>query len=203
MKLRDMSYLFVVYLTRMFIFSIFILSFILAYIMIFHIKKDTTIIYLQKNPTTYRAVSTRSNPGINTEFVANWIKNFIIGAYNFNMNDVDDGKFLDKLKPSLLYPSAFKSDFLGQKWVQKVKNNNLTVSSIIDGTMVSNGYGYVMTRDGEWNFWFPLWIEQEGQGVKSPPGETGVTVTVKQVAAEDAPLSGLKVVSVNQNDQDS
>ena len=119
------------------------------------------------------------------------------------MNDVDDGKFLDKLKPSLLYPSAFKSDFLGQKWVQKVKNNNLTVSSIIDGTMVSNGYGYVMTRDGEWNFWFPLWIEQEGQGVKSPPGETGVTVTVKQVAVEDAPLSGLKVVSVNQNDNDS
>ena len=197
MKLRTMGYVLVTNMTRLFIIAIFILSGLLAY-RIFVPKQNRTMIYLSSAPSAPREIATRDRPGINVKFVSQWVKNFITQLYNFDVNDVNDGKFVDKLKPLLFNPSQFKSNFLQQNWVQQVKLKNLVVNSIIDGTVGSNSTGFLMTKPGEWNVNFPIYSVLSGQGFTSTTLNPvyRVTVTIKQVDARNAPLSGLKVVDV-------
>jgi hypothetical protein len=201
MQLRNMGYLFVVYLTRIFIFAIFVMSLILGYLILYP-KPNKTVVY-NSNTSQARYVATLDSPGMNIRFLSNWVKDFVATLYTFNMNNSE--QVIDSLQAKLLHPSSFKQQFLDSDLVKSVNKEGLDVSSIVDGSLVSFSGNFFAVRDGEWRITVPLRRSESGLGVSNKANGKiiPVTVIIKRVPAIEAPLSGVKILQVNDNSQDN
>jgi hypothetical protein len=197
-NLRALGFQTVVFFTRVFIVSIFVLSLLLAYFTFFP-KKDK--VYVALTNKTGSVISQRSlhvlnSPGINTQFVGKWVTDVVNRIFNFNMNS--KGENLEAVKSKFLN----YNQFFEEVYQPFVKNSgaNLVVESIINGAFVSSYDNLVFVKPNVWNITVPVLMNISGIGSLATFKKRLVTVTVKKIPTRDAPLSGLGIVSVADQD---
>jgi hypothetical protein len=201
MKLRDLSYLFVINTTRACVFALCGLVLVVGY-KLYTVKPAEVYAQEKGLPKNTHLLQTISDPGMNMDFIVSWIKTAVSNLYNFDANNYQADSRLSLLKTKFTSDgySQYMKSLLSSKMLKFVKANIASVSAVINDAAVTNAFRFQFVTKDEWSIQVPILFSYDYKG-KTPGsllnGDRYIqTLTIKKVPAIEAPLSGVKISEV-------
>ena len=188
MKLRDLSYLFVINTTRVCVFALCGLVLVLGY-KLYTVKPAEVYAQEKGLPENTHLLQTISDPGMNIDFIISWVKNAVSDLYNFDANNYQADDRLSSLKMKFTSDGygQYMKNLLKSSMLTIVKSNIAAVSAVINDAAVTNAYHFQFVTRNEWRIQVPILFSYDYRGKvpgSSVEGDNYLqTLTIKKVPA--------------------